>query len=125
MNDKNLVPIPDYEGYSIDSETGDIFSHKSGRFLTKRANNKGYARTEICHLGRRVRLFNHITLVAVVGDCNGNTFDNATKTLRGLGKSIDHINCDKMDSTRVNLELVTHSENVRRRYDRSRDIIDL
>lgn len=101
--------------YSIDTETGLIYSHKSNKYLKARPNNHGYARTEIYYNGSRHHIFNHIKVVEFVGDKNGVKIPSFITSLNELKLSIDHLDRDKMNPCRTNLELVTHKENCRRR----------
>ena len=113
----NLVPLKEFKRYSIDCESGLIYSHKSHKYLTIKPNNLGYARTELYHNGRRKHIFNHIKLVELYGDKYGVKIPENCISLRRIGLSIDHVNMDKMDCSRSNLELIKHSENVQRYYD--------
>lgn len=110
-----LKAIPDFAGYSIDADGGLVFSHKSNKFLQMRPNNHGYGRTEVYNKGERKHIFNHIKVVAIHGDSEGNHLPDDCYDLRSLGLSIDHLNRDKMDPSKANLELVAHKENCRRR----------
>jgi len=110
----NLIPI-DVEGYSIDVETGLIYSHKREMYLKMKPNIDGYGRTKLYFNGKRKWVFNHIKMVACYGDKFGNIFPPFVDSLRDLGLTIDHLNRNKMDARPDNLELVTHIENCRRR----------
>ena len=110
----NLLPIPMFEGYLIDSITGNVYSTKSQKWLTPKANRVGYARTEVYNKGKRVHIFNHIKVVEVHGDLNGVRIPPFCETLRECGISIDHSNRNKMDSRQENLELMLHSENCKK-----------
>ena len=113
----NLKNIPNFEGYSIDAISGLIFSHKTDKWLLMKPNNHGYGRTEVYNHGKRKHIFNHIKVVEVHGDIAGITIPHFCDSLREIGLSIDHINGNKMDPRQVNLELMNHSENVKRYYD--------
>lgn len=63
------------------------------------------------------RIFAHIKVVEYFGDCNGNHIPPNNGTLIELGLSIDHKDMDKHNNARANLELVKHSENVRRMWE--------
>ena len=112
----NLKPIPHFNGYSIDSVSGLVFSHKSDKFLLMKPNHHGYGRTEVYNNGKRKHIFNHIKVVEVHGDKFGNRIPKEAITLREIHLSIDHLDSNKFNPCRVNLELVFHSENVKRYY---------
>ena len=114
-----LMAIPNFEGYSIDDETGLVYSHKSQKYLPMKPNRKGYGRTELYNKGKRKHIFNHIKVVEVHGDSKGNRIPAGWKTIINRGMSIDHLNANKMDPSRKNLELIRHSENVQRHYERA------
>ena len=114
MSKIDLKAIPNFEGYSIDSFSGLIFSHKSNKFLLMKPNHHGYGRTEVYNNGKRKHIFNHIKVVEVHGDKLGKFIPKDAITLREVHLSIDHLNSNKLDPRRTNLELVLHSENVRR-----------
>ena len=110
----NLKRIPHFKGYSIDSESGLVFSHKSNRFLQMLPNNKGYGRTDVWNNGRRKHIFNHIKVVEVHGDKFGNFIPKDVVSLRASHLSIDHIDSNKLNPCRINLELMLHRENCKR-----------
>ena len=114
----NLKSIPHFKGYSIDSVSGLVFSHKSNTFLIMKPNHHGYGRTEVYNKGRRKHIFNHIKVVEVHGDKFGNKIPKNAISLRELHLSIDHLDSDKLNPCRGNLELVLHSVNVKRYYAR-------
>ena len=120
----DLKLIPHFEGYSIDSITGLVFSHKSNKFLAMKPNNRGYGRTHVYNNGMDRHIFNHIKVVEVHGDKFGNLIPKGTITLRPLGLTIDHLNSNKLDPRRVNLELVLHKENCRRYVARDNEASD-
>lgn len=114
----NLGAIPRFDGYSVDADSGLIFSHKTNKFLKMDPNRVGYGRTCLFHDGKKKYVFNHIKCVEVHGDKYGNTIPPFATTLRELGLSIDHLDEDKMNPSRDNLELILHSENVKRIFNR-------
>ena len=120
----NLKLIPHFEGYSIDAVSGLVFSHKTDKFLLMKPNNHGYGRTEVYNKGRRKHIFNHIKVVEVHGDKYGNFIPKDAITLRELYLSIDHLNSNKLDPSKTNLELVLHSENVKRYHARDNEETD-
>jgi len=112
----NLKLIPHFKGYSIDSISGLVFSHKSNKFLLMKPNHHGYGRTEVYNNGKRKHIFNHIKNVEVHGDKFGKFIPKGAITLRELHLSIDHLDSNKLNPCGVNLELVLHSVNVKRYY---------
>lgn len=123
----NLLPIPMFEGYFIDSASGIVYSTKSNKWLTPKPNRVGYARTQVWNKGKRVHIFNHIKNVEVHGDLKGIKIPPFCETLRECGLSIDHGNGNKMDPRQLNLELMTHKENCKKAHNvtRGTDIPDL
>lgn len=119
-----LKSIPNFEGYSMDAVSGLVFSHKTNKFLLMKPNHHGYGRTEVYNNGRRKHIFNHIKNVEVHGDKFGNMIPKDAITLRELHLSIDHLNSNKLDPRRINLELVLHSENIRRYHARDKEESD-
>ena len=103
------------------SNYGRVFSQKTKKFLktTANTNSSGYERVVISFDGKKERIFIHITVVYLFGDCKGKKLPK--KSLKLLGKSIDHLNRDKTNNSVFNLEIVSHSENVSR-YFKSREI---
>lgn len=114
----DLKLIPHFKGYSIDSISGLVFSHKSNKFLVMRPNQHGYGRTDVYNKGKRKHIFNHIKVVEVHGDKFDNFIPKGAITLREFHLSIDHLDSDKMNPCRTNLELVLHSVNVKRYHAR-------
>lgn len=103
------------ENYSLDIDTCLIYSHNVNRLLVTRPNSSGYARTSVWIKGVRKHIFNHIKVVEFYGDVNGIRIPPFATSLRELKLSIDHLDEDKMNPIYTNLELVTHSENCKRR----------
>lgn len=105
-------------GYLINPK-GEVFSTKSGKKVTQFPNNKGYMRFQVYNNGFRKWYFTHITVVNIFGDRKGKRM-LPERTLREMGWSIDHIDEDKTNNTRDNLEIVTHTKNTKRYYERRR-----
>ena len=97
-------------------ENGRWFSHKSNKWLKPMLNSSGYERIEIRTNGQRKMVFTHIKIVEFFGDCNGRKFPKNNGTLHELGLSIDHLDRNKHNNARSNLELVTHQENCLRKF---------
>lgn len=96
-------------------ENGRWFSHKSQKWLKPNINSSGYERADLRINGVRKMLFIHIKVVEFFGDCKGNKIPPNNGSLIELGLSIDHIDRNKHNNARTNLELVTHKENCYRR----------
>lgn len=117
MDKQNLIDSGFLEfspSYYI-NESGLIFSLKSDKFLKPTTNPNGYMVTEICTKGKRKKVYNHIKVVEMFGDCHGNRIYPGLKNLLSHGISIDHLNSDRLDPRRQNLELVAHKLNCERR----------
>ena len=104
-------------GYLL-NEKGEVFSTKSGKIIKQFPNNKGYMRFKVRDSGKYKWYFTHITVVNLFGDRKGQSM-LAERTLTEMGWSIDHIDGNKLNNTRKNLQIVTQGENVRR-YHRKR-----
>jgi hypothetical protein len=120
-----IKDIPGFEGYQICSDTGLVFSKKTNKWLKMRPNLSGYGRTEVRLDGKRKHIFNHIKVVDTHGDIYGTTLPPHCTTLREFKLSIDHLDENKMNPSKTNLELVLHSENVRRSYERRGNDTDI
>lgn len=103
-----------YDNYVL-YEDGRWFSLKTMKFLKPFKNSSGYERIDIFNKGVRERVFTHLKVVESFGDCNGNVLRMSGKTLRSYGLSVDHIDRNKHNNSRENLEIVTHRENCIRR----------
>ncbi len=96
------------------SNYGRWYSVKSKRTLRQFPNSSGYMRTTLVVDGQAKKVFTHIKVVELFGDCNGSRI--ATETLREAGLSIDHLDRNKKNNRQANLELVTHQENCKRKF---------
>lgn len=96
---------------------GEVFSTKSGMKIKQYPNNDGYMRFQVYTNGKRKWYFTHITVVNLFGDRKGQRM-LPEKTLKEMGWSIDHIDGNKLNNNRKNLQIVTHKENIRRKYAR-------
>lgn len=120
MNDSRtkFVSRERWKAYNEDyliSSLGRWYSLRHQKILNQKCNNKGYMRLEGILNGKRKNFFTHIAVVEKFGDKYGNRIPKGATSLIALGLSIDHINMNKNDNSRSNLELVTHQENCKRR----------
>lgn len=116
-----LEPLPNEKWTILDKEKeymisnfGRCYSIKTNKILKPMINNKGYLRYHIRHFDKesgqqRKMLLAHIAVVSCFGDRYGN------KEIPE-GSDIDHIDRNKFHNTSDNLEIVSHQENMKRRY---------
>ena len=91
--------IPQYEGlYSID-KSGQVFSHKSGKFLKPYPNHRKYLMVQLYKNGQNKRITVH-RLVAITYIPNPNNLPE-----------IDHIDTDRQNNNVNNLRWCTRKEN--------------
>ena len=107
-------------GYLINN-SGIVYSIKSQKILACAVNWNGYITTEIRINGERKRIFNHIKVVEMFGDKNGNRIYPGLTSLLDHGISIDHVDGDKLNCRQSNLELVAHALNCQRYADSQKD----
>ena len=110
-------------GYYIDNR-GIVYSTKTKRYIKPTTNMDGYLTTEIRINGVRKKIYNHIKVVEMFGDKNGNRIYPGLTNLLEHGISIDHIDNDKMNPRQSNLELVAHKLNCQRREERKSEICE-
>lgn len=112
----------DYDDDYKLSNTGKWFSKKSNKEMKQSINSSGYYRVELHHHGERKQVFTHIKVVEFFGDRLGNRLpcDSSSK-LRDYGISIDHVDRNKSHNSQDNLEIVSHSENLKRMYQMKRN----
>lgn len=96
------------------SNCGRWYSVRKDRLLRQFPNSSGYMRTTLIVDGQAKKVFTHIKVVELFGDCNGTRI--ATETLREAKLSIDHLDRNKKNNRQSNLELVTHQENCKRKF---------
>lgn len=117
MSKEELIKLKFKEfspGYLI-NENGIVYSVKSNKYLSSSTNMNGYTVTTICQNGKRKKIYNHIKVVEMFGDRNNNHIYPGLTNLLSHGISIDHIDMDKTNCKKKNLELVAHSLNCYRR----------
>jgi len=105
-------------GYLLNPD-GEVFSTKSGMKIKQYPNNAGYMRFQVYIQGKKKWYFTHITVVNLFGDRKGQRM-LPDKTLSEMGWSIDHIDGNKLNNSRKNLQIVTHKENINRYYEKKR-----
>ena len=103
-------------GYYI-NKSGIVYSSKVNKFLAMAINIKGYLTTTVYIDGKRKKIFNHIKVVEMFGDKNGNHIYPGLTSLLDHGISIDHVDGDKLNCRQSNLELVAHALNCQRYAD--------
>ena len=109
-------------GYYI-NRSGLVYSIKSKKFLALEPNLKGYMTTVIYVDGKRRRIYNHIRVVQMFGDKNGNRIYPGLTSLLDHGISIDHVDGDKLNCRQSNLELVAHTLNCQRYGDMQKEAV--
>lgn len=100
--------IPGYSNYLV-SNTGKVYSKFTNKIIKPHTHN-GYQRIEIRDdFGVRRKFFVHRLVVFTFGDKNGNQYidDNS---------DVDHIDENKTNNNINNLEIITHKENMNRKY---------
>ena len=117
-----LMGFKEFEsGYYINN-SGLVYSIKTNRYIKPSTNMNGYLTTEIRLNGTRKKIYNHIKVVEMFGDKNGNRIYPGLTNLLAHGISIDHIDNDRLNPRQSNLELVAHKLNCERREKRKNDL---
>lgn len=98
-----MVEIKNFPNYYI-NENGEVYSDKTRRIIKGSTNAYGYSRV---FLYRNKKRYDRYTHRLVWETFKGSIAD----------KEINHINGVKSDNRLINLELVTHSENLQHAYD--------
>lgn len=106
------------EGYLISSK-GRLYSLKTKRIIKQHKNIDGYMRFAVSTDAKKKDYLTHIQVVKFFGDSVGKTLENIPSLVEQC-LSIDHISGDKKDNSVTNLEIVTHQENIRRMYTRTK-----
>lgn len=99
---------------------GLVYSFKTQKFIKSRPSLNGYMTTEICLSNKKKKIYNHIKVVQMFGDRNGNRIYPGLKSLLAHGISIDHVDNNRLNPKQSNLELVAHQLNCERRELRRR-----
>lgn len=108
-----------FQNYMI-TNFGRVYSLKSRKFLKLQPNNCGYLRADVRYFNKdksdkfRKQVFVHIEVVKVFGDCLGHKFDKNHNNIDIV--DIDHLDKNPLNCSYMNLEIVTHKENMRRRF---------
>lgn len=114
--------IDKFQDYMI-SNLGRVYSTKSDKILSQNINNSGYSRVSLKHLKNGVNLLGkrqhlvHLLVVMAFGDKNGKKYQE--------NLDIDHVNRDKQCNAVENLELVSHSENIKRIFQNKNAVDDI
>ena len=94
--------IEGYENYMI-SNLGNVWSITNKKMLNPTDNGNGYKRVHLCSHGEKKRISVHRLVVqAFIGEI-------------AEGLEVNHINHNRADNRLINLEIISHSENLRDR----------
>lgn len=113
--------IDSFHDYMI-SNRGRVYSTKREIVLSQNINNKGYCRVSLKHIENGVNLLGkrqylvHVLVVKAFGDKRKQKYNQEY--------NIDHVDGNKQNNTIENLELVSHSENMLRYYERYKHEIE-
>ncbi len=108
-----------YPGYYLSSK-GRWYSRHFCRLIKQFPNSSGYYRVTIKINGNRKNVFTHIKVVECFGDMKNRKPPEGSHSLFEYGLSIDHLDGDKKNNAKANLELISHKLNCRRRELRHR-----
>ena len=104
------------------SNYGRVYSLMTEKFVKPFKNRAGYSVFRIYENKVRKGYYLHITVVNLFGDKYGkklpNCVKNGTVSMLDLDLNIDHIDRNKQNNSIENLELVTHSENMKRYWNK-------
>lgn len=98
--DSEWLIISDHPNYEV-SSTGDVRNRKTGRILSKRVNNAGYARASLD--GKECKVHRLVAL-AFIPNPNGYS-------------EINHKDGDKLNNVVDNLEWTTRGKNIQHAYE--------
>lgn len=111
-----------FKNIALVSNYGRVYSLISEQFITPIKNMQGYQTFRIQTDNKRKTYYLHITVVNLFGDKNGRQLPkgvkNGTVSMLDLDLNIDHIDRNKQNNSIENLELVTHSENMKRYWNK-------
>lgn len=96
--------IKGYEEFYFISDKGRVMNARSGKILKPAKSNKGYMRVLLCKNGKKRNMSVH-RLVA----------DAFVPNPQGLPE-VNHINGNKLDNCSINLEWISHAENMRHHW---------
>lgn len=98
-----LIPIPEFEGYSI-KEDGSVFSHKNGRFLKHHLNENGYLYATLRKENRnRTVAVHRLVAAAYLPNPDQKPF-------------VNHLDANRTNPHKDNLEWCTQAENIKHAY---------
>jgi hypothetical protein len=98
-----MKPIPDFPGYFVNEDRGDVlsFRYKRPEVLSPTVCGQGYLQVGLRQNGKRIfRMVHRLVALVALGPCP-------------YGKQVNHRNGNKKDNRAANLEYVTPSENMR------------
>lgn len=110
-------------GYFINN-LGLVYSAKTNKHIKPSTNMNGYLTTHTYINGSRKKIYNHIKVVEMFGDKNGNRIYPGLTNLLSHGISIDHVDGNRLNPRQDNLELVAHKLNCERRFQNKDEIND-
>lgn len=100
----NMKIYPKNTRYLI-SETGEVFDTKRNKFMSHYDNGLGYKAVKLmCEDGKRRQFYVH-RIVAETYLGNIDCFD------------INHIDGNKSNNSKINLEIISHKENIQHAFD--------
>ena len=96
--------MPNYPNYSI-TEDGVVRNVKTDKVIKQHINKDGYLQLSICN-GRVIKTY---VLHRLIYECW------VLKDGETMPKMLDHIDCNKINNTPINLRAATNQENQRNR----------
>jgi hypothetical protein len=96
-----MIEVENYKGYFI-TETGKVWSSKTNRFLKTFVNRKGYLLVKLVNSREDQKTISVHRLVA-----------QHYLTERGSGTQVNHIDGNKLNNSKGNLEWISCLDNVR------------
>lgn len=98
-----MIPINGFEGYSI-KEDGQVLSARKGRFLTPHLNENGYLYVTLRRANKNsTRAVHRLVAEAYISNPDNKPF-------------VNHLDADRTNAHKDNLEWCTQSENIKHAY---------